>query len=67
MNLVNVRGDALRHARNGGVLIAASGHNDLVGGENADVGGNFEGPAILSSQSGNCGPFIDRRLKGTGV
>src|ERR1700760_2074962 len=67
MNLVDVRGDALRHARNGGILIATSSHNDLVGGENADLGGDFEGTGIVSPQSGNRHPFVNGWLEGTGV
>ena len=37
MDLVDLQGDTLRHARNGCILIAAGGHDHLVGGENADI------------------------------
>ncbi len=59
MDLVDLRRNPLGHARNGGILVAAGGHDHLVGGENTQIARDFEGLGIVPLQPRDRHPFVD--------
>src|SRR5580693_4631067 len=67
MDLVDLAGDALRHPRNGCILITACGHDDLIGCENADIRGDFKGLGVIPSEPGDRYSFVNRWLEGMRV
>ena len=67
MNLVDLHGDTLRHARNGCILITACGHDHLIGCEGANIRRDFEGVGIVSMKPCDRYLFVDWWVEGARV